>query len=128
MSAQGQPASRQRRSRKSSKGCSRHGNVENVTSVLSSSGAGINSHVMRRFVIYALLGCWLTLAWQASAATGRIIKVLPHFLDLKGRHSLSPSLYDRDAYQARLRDHREERSGMRFDIEWKSKGGVFEPL
>ena len=54
----------------------------------------------------------------ASAATGKVIKVLPQFLDLKGRHSLSPSLYDRDAYQAQLRDTKTNISGMRFAVQW----------
>ena len=61
---------------------------------------------------------------SAAPATGRVIKVLPHYLDLKGRHTLSPSLYDRDAYQAQLRQHPEQRSGMRFDIHWKAKGAT----
>ena len=52
---------------------------------------------------------------------GRIIKVLPHYLDLKGRHSLSPSLYERDAYQSVLRKNPSQRSGLRFDIQWKVK-------
>ena len=52
---------------------------------------------------------------------GRVIKVLPHFLDLKGRHTILPSLYDRDAHQARLRAHPEERSGLRFDVEWTAR-------
>jgi len=56
------------------------------------------------------------------AASGRVVKVLPHFLDLEGRHSVSPSLYDRDAYQAELRAHPEKRSGMRFDILWRARG------
>ena len=64
----------------------------------------------------------------ARAATGRIIKVLPHLLDLQGRHALSPSLYDRDAYQARLRQHPNHVSGVRFDVEWKSRGAVTAPL
>ena|SRR5438874_2833427 len=59
---------------------------------------------------------------QAHAATGRVIKVLPHLLDFQGRHALSPSLYDRDAYQARLRQHPNLVSGVRFDVEWKTKG------
>ena len=83
---------------------------------------------MRQSPIWLSLCCWLAAACSAQAATGRVIKVLPHFLDLQGRHSLSPSLYDRDAYQARLRRHPEERSGVRFDVQWKKKGGVFEPL
>lgn len=59
---------------------------------------------------------------SAIAATGRVAKVLPHFLDLKGRHSLSPSLYDRDAYQAQLRQHPEQRSALRFDVHWRATG------
>ncbi len=58
---------------------------------------------------------------SATAATGKVVKVLPHFLDLKGRHTLSPSLYDRDAYQAELRKHPEKRSGVRFDILWRGR-------
>ena len=58
----------------------------------------------------------------APAASGKVVKVLPHFLDLEGRHSVSPSLYDRDAYQAELRAHPEKRSGIRFDILWRGRG------
>ena len=58
----------------------------------------------------------------SPAASGKVIKVLPHFLDLEGRHSTSPSLYDRDAYQAELRAHPEKRSGIRFDILWRARG------
>lgn len=54
------------------------------------------------------------------AASGKIIKVLPHVMDLEGRHSVSPSLYDRDAYQAHLRRHPDQCSGLRFDIQWKA--------
>lgn len=71
------------------------------------------------FFILAL--CFLTCA-AASAATGRVIKVLPQLLDLKGRHALSPSLYDRDAYQAYLRIHTNDVSGMRFAVQWKTSG------
>jgi hypothetical protein len=77
---------------------------------------------MRRSRIVILLSAVLAMAVSASAATtGRVSKVLPHFLDLKGRHALSPSLYDRDAYQAQLRQHPEQRSGIRFDVLWKAK-------
>jgi hypothetical protein len=68
------------------------------------------------------------LALPAEAATGRVIKVLPFFVDAKGRHALSPSLYERDAYQAVLRLNPEKRSGMVFDVHWKTKGPVFSPL
>ena len=55
-----------------------------------------------------LLGC-LMMASQASAATGRVLKVLPHLLDTNGLHTLKPSLYERDAYQAYLRKHPDDR-------------------
>lgn len=71
-----------------------------------------------RFILIAVL--WLGATWAASAASGRLVKALPHFLDLKGRHTLSPSLYERDAYQAYLRQNPKERSGLRFDVQWKS--------
>jgi hypothetical protein len=73
------------------------------------------------------VGCLLA-AGSALAGTGRVVKVLPHFLDAQGRHSLSPSLYERDAYQAMLRQHPEKRSGLRFDVQWKGKGPFWEPL
>jgi hypothetical protein len=56
---------------------------------------------------------------QAASAT--ILKVLPQYVDLEGRHALSPSLYERDAYQAFLRLHPEQRSALRFDVNWKAK-------
>ncbi len=54
------------------------------------------------------------------AASTRVIKVLPLYLDRQGRHALSPSLFDRDAYQAQLRHRPEERSGLRMDVQWKA--------
>jgi hypothetical protein len=71
---------------------------------------------------------FLSASLPATAATGKVLKVLPQFLDTKGRASLSPSLYDRDAYQATLRLHPERRSGMRFFIQWKAKGQVADGL
>jgi len=56
-----------------------------------------------------------------SARPGRISKVLPHWLDLQGRHTLSPSLLERDAYQAKLLADRSLCSGIRFDIKWANK-------
>ncbi len=56
-----------------------------------------------------------------EAADAKIIKVLPHYLDLEGRHSLSPSLYERDAYQALLRKNPAQRSALRFDVQWKAR-------
>jgi len=80
---------------------------------------------MRRLLPAFLI---MVAAFPATAATGRVIKVLPHFLDQKGRHAVSPSLYDRDAYQAYLRQHRDECSGLRFDVQWKTKGDPAGPL
>jgi hypothetical protein len=80
---------------------------------------------MRRWLVFMFCLGW---GFAAAAATGKVIKVLPHFLDLHGRHTLSPSLFDRDAYQAVLREHPEQRSAIRFDIEWKSKETPAAPL
>jgi hypothetical protein len=70
----------------------------------------------------------LVMACPALASSGRVIKVLPEFLDREGKTSLSPSLYERDAYQAQLRLHPERRSGLRFYVQWKTKGALWQPL
>ena len=73
------------------------------------------------------MGMFLAALVFASPATaafvpkGKVNKVLPQFLDLKGRSTLSPSLYERDAYQAHLRETPSEVSGMRFAIHYKAK-------
>jgi len=72
---------------------------------------------MRRFIPAFLL--MLALAVPAGAVEGHVFKVLPQFLDLDGKESLTPSLYDRDAYQGVLRAHPEKRSGLRFAVQWK---------
>lgn len=64
----------------------------------------------------------------AAEAEGRVLKVLPQFLDQKGQSSLTPSLYDRDAYQAVLRKNPAKRSALRFAIQWKAKLPETEPL
>ena len=74
---------------------------------------------MRWLKTFSLLLFFLGL--NAEAAAGKILKVLPHYLDQQGRHTLSPSLYERDAYQAHLRKTPSERSALRFDIQWKAK-------
>jgi len=58
----------------------------------------------------------------ASAESAKVIKVLPHFLDLKGRSAVHPSLFDRDAYQQELRAAPTNRSALRFDVQWKARG------
>jgi hypothetical protein len=79
---------------------------------------------MHRSLPWLWLLCWLAAVAPAGAATGQVFKVLPHFLDTNGVHALSPSLYERDAYQAYLRQHPDKRSGIRFDVQWKARPPV----
>lgn len=79
---------------------------------------------MRRSCKFLTLVLFLAMTLSGVAATGKVVKVLPHFLDLQGRHALSPSLYDRDAYQAELRKHPEKRSGVRFDVQWRARSAI----
>jgi hypothetical protein len=62
------------------------------------------------------------------AAEGRVIKVLPVFLDTNGQYTVSPSLYDRDAYQAFLRLHPAKRVGLRFQVNWTAHGAGSDSL
>jgi hypothetical protein len=75
---------------------------------------------MCRLLLSLLLVGSLSTAFAGDAATGRVVKVLPFFLDLKGYEALSPSLFDRDAYQASLRRHADQCSAIRFDVLWKA--------
>jgi hypothetical protein len=74
---------------------------------------------MRRLLMILLLLGSLS-ASAADTVTGRVVKVLPLFLDLKGHDAVSPSLFDRDAYQFYLRQHTNEISAVRFDVLWKA--------
>jgi len=67
-------------------------------------------------------------AETTNAVTGRVLKVLPLLLDAQGQDSVSPSLFDRDAYQMQLREHTNEVSGIRFDVQWKAARSVDEKL
>lgn len=64
----------------------------------------------------------LALAVSAHAESAKVIKVLPHYLDKKGRSSVHPSLFERDAYQAELRASESKRSALRFDVQWRARG------
>jgi hypothetical protein len=86
------------------------------------------SHSLTLWFRITLLAMICLLPLSNWAATGRVIKVLPHFVDKQGRHTLAPSLFERDAYQVVLRDNPDMRSGMRFDVQWKSKGKASIPL
>lgn len=81
-----------------------------------------NALVFRRSIfslVVALFVC--AIVTSADAASARIIKVLPQLIDLKGRNSVSPSLYERDAYQEMLRKNPEKRSGISFVVQWTAK-------
>lgn len=82
-------------------------------------------HRFHRLLIFVLA---LAATVPAVGATGKVKKVLPHFVDQQGRHTLSPSLYERDAYQVFLRDTPAERAGMRFDVNYKTSGAALAPL
>ena len=75
---------------------------------------------MRALLIFLLTLGLFAAVHAADAVTGRVVKVLPLLLDLKGRDAVSPSLYDRDAYQFYLRQHTNEISAIRFDVLWKA--------
>jgi len=79
---------------------------------------------MRALTILLLtLGLFLT-ARAADTATGRVVKVLPFLLDEQGRIAKSPSLFDRDAYQAELREHPKLVYGVRYDVQWSAKNAA----
>ncbi|MHC1763026.1 MAG: hypothetical protein AB9869_01785 [Verrucomicrobiia bacterium] len=80
-----------------------------------------------RLAAFCLI-CWFCSAGALAADSARILKVLPHYLDEKGRHSLSPSLYERDAYQALLRNNPEKRTALQFDVNWKARGSKKDQL
>src|SRR5688572_15686975 len=73
---------------------------------------------MRR-ILFLMLFLLVAFDGNANAADARIKKVLPQFIDSHGRTSLSPSLYERDAYQFLLRNKPEQRAGIRFKVQWK---------
>jgi hypothetical protein len=74
---------------------------------------------MRRLLIVLLLLVSFSAAFASETEHGRIVKVLPLFLDLKGRDAVTPSLFDRDAYQVFLRAHTNQVSAVRFDFLWQ---------
>ena len=83
---------------------------------------------MRRCLIWLTLLASFVAVSSLQAATGRVFKVLPQVLDAKGRNSLSPSLYERDAYQYFLHQHTNQISGMQFAVHWKAKDPGAGPL
>lgn len=75
---------------------------------------------LRSLIVWSLL--FLSSITLLGAEQASIVKVLPHLLDQKGRASLAPGLFQRDAYQGRLRKDPSLVSGVRFNVQWKAKG------
>jgi hypothetical protein len=75
---------------------------------------------MRALLILLVVVGLATAVRGADTVDGRVVKVLPLLLDLKGRAALSPSLFDRDAYQALLREQATNVSALRFDVLWRA--------
>jgi hypothetical protein len=77
---------------------------------------------MRRFAAIFILFALALSTTAAPAAEGRVCKVLPQYLDQKGRASIAPSLYERDAYQTYLRKHPQMLSALHMVIQYRAKG------
>lgn len=81
----------------------------------------------RRLILFFTFGSLLLGVhdlWADSVSnspTGRIVKVLPLLMDTNGVVATTPSLFDRDAYQAWLLEHTNAVSGIRFDVCWKAR-------
>ena len=76
---------------------------------------------MRSLSALFLIAVGLMFSFEASALDGRVSKVLPQFIDQEGRHSLSPSHFERDAYQAKLRENPTLRKGLLFRVQWSAE-------
>ncbi len=84
---------------------------------------------MRRLRSWLAVGLLLIpLTTLTRAADAKVRKVLPNLVDLEGRASLHPSLYERDAYQAYLRKNPDLVGGMRFDVLWSAPVAKAQPL
>jgi hypothetical protein len=92
------------------------------------SSARVGSWARRWAWLLAMLGLGLGAGVAVEAAAAKISKVSPHLVDREGRHTRSPSLYERDAYQAHLREHPEEVRGLRFDVHWRASRELAEGL
>jgi hypothetical protein len=77
--------------------------------------------LMRRFLPLVLALAFMICGATSFAGSTKIIKVLQQRIDMEGRTSVSPSLYDRDAYQFWLRQKPEVCGGTRFQIQWKAE-------
>lgn len=76
---------------------------------------------MSRVIIIIHFAIMNLLMMPLTEASPKIVKAFQHLIDAAGRHTLSPSLLDRDAYQAHLRSHPEKVKALCFDIQVKLK-------
>ena len=88
--------------------------------------------VLRVWCFWVMVGVWWvaapTIHASSAETSGKVRKVLPHLLDHQGQHTVSPSLFDRDAYQARLRRNPQDVSGIRYDVRWRVRHAEVETL
>jgi hypothetical protein len=79
---------------------------------------------MRALLLFLFTLGLFTAVHASDSVTGKVVKVLPLLLDQQGRDATSPSLFNRDAYQVFLRDHTNEISAVRYNVQWSaSKAG-----
>ena len=74
---------------------------------------------MRAFAFF-FIGL-IAFGWLGCVSLSRepgLIKVLPHYLDKYGRHTIGVTLIDRDLYQLELRQERAVH-GVRYNINWR---------
>ncbi|MBC8325118.1 MAG: hypothetical protein H8E27_05785 [Verrucomicrobia subdivision 3 bacterium] len=64
-------------------------------------------------IAITLLGCG-----SLSRGPG-LIKVLPHYLDEHGRHTVGVTLIERDLYQLELRKDPKAVHGVRYNVNWR---------
>jgi len=69
-------------------------------------------------IALSLLGCG-----SVSREPG-LIKVLPHYLDEHGRHTIGVTLIDRDLYQQKLRNDPAAVYGVRYNVNWRGNSGM----
>ena len=74
---------------------------------------------LRRAIGWGIFLLLVLGGFSLHAAEAHILKVLPQYMDKKGRTALSPSLFDRDAYQSKLRRNPELASSLIYRVNWK---------
>ncbi len=68
----------------------------------------------------AIVCCLAFTCFCLQGAEGKIVKVLPQYIDKEGRNSTTPSLIERDVYQKTLKNNPDKCGGIRFNVQWKA--------